>query len=153
VPSTSLLVPETITNFSLKCKGLAFFLTKDVNITHMKTSLLVTIIAFPTIASAQGLQQYIPTVISFVSDTLIPVILAIAFLFVVFNAIRYSVLEGTNPESREKAKGLMLYSVLAFVLIIIFWGVINLLVSGTGLGGATPPTPDFEKQFSPSPAT
>lgn len=65
----------------------------------------------------------------------------------VFNIVRYFVLGSTNEEGREKAKAYLLYSIFAFVFIIVFWGIVNLLVATTGLDGAPMPTTDFEMEF------
>jgi hypothetical protein len=40
---------------------------------------------------------------------------------------------GANDEKKEKGKSLMIYATLGFVLIIVFWGIINLIASSTGL--------------------
>jgi hypothetical protein len=44
---------------------------------------------------------------------------------------------GANEEKKEQGKSLMIYATLGFVLIIIFWGIVNLLTESTGLGGAS----------------
>jgi hypothetical protein len=40
---------------------------------------------------------------------------------------------GADEAKRESGKQLMIYATLGFVLIIIFWGVINFVVSSIGL--------------------
>lgn len=97
----------------------------------------------PFIAHAASLQTFIVGVTKFLSDVLIPFILGIAFLFFVVNAVRYFVVESSSEDGREKAKALTIYSVSAFVLIIIFWGIINLLSISIGLEGETQPGQDY----------
>ena len=70
---------------------------------------------------------------------LIPFILAIGFLVFVWGMFRYFIAGGANEEARESGRSLMIYATLGFVLIIIFWGIINLLSSSTGLQGKTAP--------------
>jgi len=55
-------------------------------------------------------------------------------------------LQSNNKEGREKARSLVMYSVIAFVFLIIFWGVINLLSSSLGLSGTAQPQSDYMQQ-------
>jgi hypothetical protein len=80
-----------------------------------------------------NLQTYIATFISFLNGIVIPFMLGMAFLVFVINVFRFFILGGANPDSQEKAKQLAVYGVGAFVFIIIFWGVVNLLTSSFGL--------------------
>jgi hypothetical protein len=47
---------------------------------------------------------------------------------------------GANDESKEKGKSLMIYATLGFVLIIIFWGIVNLLAGSTNEDEGVAPT-------------
>lgn len=116
---------------------------------NMKYTLLSLLLLLPAISFAQGLQTYIPSILAFINTSLIPFILGIAFLVVVFNTVRYFVAGSTSEEGREKAKGFITYSIFAFVFIIVFWGLINLLVNFTGLSGTAPITTDFQTQYTP----
>jgi hypothetical protein len=60
---------------------------------------------------------------------LIPFVIGIGFLVFVFGMFWYFIAGGADDEKREKGRKLMIYSVLAFVLIVVFWGIINLLSS------------------------
>ncbi|MEZ4104487.1 MAG: hypothetical protein R3B60_04375 [Candidatus Paceibacterota bacterium] len=72
------------------------------------------------------------TILVFANTVLIPFIVGIGFLVFVWGMFQYFIAGGANEESKEKGKSLMIYAILGFVLIIIFWGVINLLASSTG---------------------
>ena len=111
----------------------------------MKHILLTAILLLPFAASAQGLQTYIPSLLTFINTVIVPLILGIAFLVFVINTVRYFVANSSSEEGREKAKGFMLYSIFAFVFIIVFWGIINLLISTTDLGGCNPPMSDYQQ--------
>ncbi len=99
----------------------------------------------PTIALAQTLsaQGFIKGFLAFSNKTLIPALLGIAFLLFVINVIRFFVIQGSEEDGRENAKNLALYSVLTFVVLIVFWGVINLLAGSLGFSGKSAPTPDY----------
>ena len=108
-------------------------------------SLLALIILLPSIALAQNLsvQGFITSFLAFSNTVLIPFLLGFAFLFFVFNAIRFFVAGGANEKDRTAAKSLAIYGVLAFVIMVIFWGVVNLLASSIGFDGQNVPTPDY----------
>jgi len=101
------------------------------------------LLCFPFIMHAQSLQSMIPNVLTFLSSVVVPFLIGIAFLFFVANVIRYFVIESTAEDGRKKAKALAIYGVAAFVIIVIFWGVVNMLVSSTGLDGVTQPKQDY----------
>ncbi len=105
----------------------------------------------PGIATAQGtLQTLLTNIPTFLSDIVIPFLFGIAFLLFIINVIRYFVIEGSNEDGRKKAKDLALYSIAAFVFLIIFWGIVNMFVKSTGLQGEAQPCPDYIKQFDAS---
>jgi hypothetical protein len=113
-----------------------------------KIPYIATLFPFlPSIALAQTLsaQGLIGKFLAFSNSTLIPFALGIAFLLFLINVIRFFVIQGAEEDGRENAKNLAIYSVLAFVTLIIFWGVVNLLAGSIGLGGKSAPTPDYVK--------
>ena len=108
-------------------------------------SLVALFSLLPAFAHAQGLQGFLTNFALFIDGVLIPFMFGIAFLVFIFNAVRFFVLQSNNKEGREKARSLVMYSVIAFVFLIIFWGVINLLSSSLGLDGCDAPTSDYVK--------
>ena len=104
----------------------------------------VALFAFPAVIFAQGgiandgsggeFGQLLRDILTFSNDILIPFILGIGFLVFVWGMFRYFIAGGANDESKESGKSLMVYATLGFVLIIVFWGVVNLLANSTGLG-------------------
>lgn len=77
--------------------------------------------------------------ISFINDYVIPFILGVGFLFFVWGMFLYFIKGGSNDEEKAKGKSLLIYATSGFVLIFIFWGIVELFV-GT-FGG---PTPDLD---------
>jgi len=106
-------------------------------------SLFLLLALFPVVAEAQTLQNLLINFTKFLSTIIIPFLIAVAFFFFVVNAVRYFIIESTNETGREKAKALALYGVLAFVFIIIFWGIVNMIASSIGLQGKAQTTPDY----------
>jgi uncharacterized membrane protein YidH (DUF202 family) len=95
--------------------------------------------ALPFITNAQlfdpnGNEKTIfSNIIDFINSVLIPFIIAIGFLAFVWGMFKYFIWGGHNEESKEQGKSLMIWATLGFVLIIVFWGIVNLLADATGL--------------------
>jgi len=101
------------------------------------------LLAVPLAASAQfdptggEFGTLLANILIFTNTVLIPFIIGIGFLVFVWGMFQYFIAGGANEEKKEAGKGLMIYATLGFVLIIVFWGVINLLTQSTGLDGET----------------
>lgn len=77
------------------------------------------------------------TIIEFSNSVLIPFIIGIGFLVFVWGMFQYFIAGGANDDSKEKGKSLMIYATVGFLLIIVFWGIVNLLANATGLDNST----------------
>ena len=112
---------------------------------HMLIALLLFMVV-PVLVFAQAMPAggFIPedggafgtllkNILTFSNNVLIPFILGIGFLVFVWGMFKFFILGGANDEEKDKGKSLMVYATLGFVLIIVFWGVINLVASSTGL--------------------
>ena len=101
--------------------------------------------ALPNVSSAQlatsgnagPFQDLLVNILEFSNTTLIPFIIGIGFLFFVWGMFQYFIAGGANEESKQKGKSLMINATIGFVVIIIFFGIINLLTNSTGLEGET----------------
>jgi uncharacterized membrane protein YidH (DUF202 family) len=100
------------------------------------------LLAFPlSFAAAQiattggggNFEKLLRNILDFTNDVLIPFIIGIGFLVFVYGMFKYFIAGGADEEKRESGKQLMIYATLGFVLIIVFWGIVNLLTSSTGL--------------------
>ena len=74
-------------------------------------------------------------ILNFGNTVVIPFIIGMGFLVFVWGMFQYFVAGGANEESKEKGKRLMINATVAFIVIIIFFGAINLLTTSTGLEG------------------
>lgn len=104
--------------------------------------LLPTLIFLPVATHAMSLQETVGNFTVFLINVIVPFLLGLGFLFFAINVIRYFVAGSANDDGREKAKNLAVYSVLGFVVILVFWGVVNMLSQSIGLTGNTP-TSDY----------
>jgi Type IV secretion system pilin len=95
------------------------------------------------IAARGTLGFYIVELIKFFDRYVIPLILALAFLFFIWNAAKYFIFSGANDEDLKKAKSLMLWGFLGFVLILSTWGIVGIFIDGLKLEGFSPSCPDY----------
>lgn len=90
-----------------------------------------------------GLIEYMLNVTIFLNRIVIPALLALAFFFVVFNIVRYFIFKGDTEDGQKAAKSQIIYSVSAFVVVFIFWGMVELLTATIGLEDEPVPCPDY----------
>lgn len=105
----------------------------------------LSLAVLPTTASAQlatsadggEFQDLLLNILNFINTVIIPSIIAIGFLVFVWGMFQYFIAGGANDEKKEQGKSFMIWATLGFVLIIVFWGVVNLLTQSTGLDKQT----------------
>ncbi len=104
----------------------------------------IAMYAFPVVVAAQlavpaggggPFETLLLNILTFTNTVLIPFIIGIGFLVFVWGMFQFFIFGGSNDEAKEKGKSLMIYATLGFVIIIVFWGVVNLLVGTLGIGG------------------
>jgi hypothetical protein len=81
------------------------------------------------------LGTFLGNILKFANDVLIPFIFGIGFLIFVFGMFQFFIAGGANDEKKEKGKSLMIWATLGFVIILVFWGIVNIVAGGTGLSG------------------
>jgi hypothetical protein len=109
-----------------------------------KLSVVSTLFILPVMAfAADGLAQngtggkfgqILGELLGLTNTLIIPFILGIGFLVFVWGMFQFFIVGAANDEAKEKGKSLIVYATLGFVLVIIFWGVVNLIAQSTGLG-------------------
>ncbi len=76
-------------------------------------------------------------IIAFINNVLIPFIIAMGFLAFVWGMFKYFILGGSDDDKKVQGKSLMIHATMGFVIIIIFFGLVNMITSSTGLEGET----------------
>lgn len=103
---------------------------------------ILAAVFLPATVSAQGIavssdagpfQDLLENILAFSNDILIPFIIGIGFLVFVWGMFKFFIFGGANEESKEQGKSLIIWATIGFVMIIIFWGIVNLLTESTGL--------------------
>lgn len=125
---------------------------------YMKTILLALLFLTPSVAAAQaaaapaqGIVPYLTSFLTFLNGTVVPLLLALAFLFFIWQAVRYFILESADEEGRKKARSLALWGILAFVLMISIWGIVNFLTAGLGFTRDEAICPDYVRRSGDCP--
>ncbi len=95
--------------------------------------LALTLVLTPAITFAAEfteLTTFSTTIVEFINGTLIPLIFAVALLIFIWGMFLYFILGGGDEGKREQGKGLMLWAIIGFVMMIIIFGVVNLVANG-----------------------
>ena len=89
----------------------------------------------PVVALAQygQINTEIAKVVTFINNVLIPLIFAIALLVFVWGMFKFFIYN--TEEEKEKGKELAIYAIVAFVLMVSIWGIVNLVANGLGFAG------------------
>lgn len=107
------------------------------------TLLSATVLMLPALVHAQTFQNFLTNFNVFLTKTILPFVMALAFAFFIINVIRFLIIDSANEEGREKAKALAIYGVGAFIFIVVISGIVNLLISSVGIGGVAPTKSDY----------
>lgn len=91
----------------------------------------------------QSVQQFIASLTFFIGNVLIPFLFGLALLFFLWNAFRFFILGAHETEARDNARRLALYGILGFVFLVSIWGIVNIFVSGLGIGRESAITSDY----------
>jgi hypothetical protein len=74
-------------------------------------------------------------ILTFIDGIVIPFILGIGFLVFVWGMFQYFIRGGANDEAKESGKSLIMYAIAGYVVILAFWGIVNIISGGIGLEG------------------
>jgi hypothetical protein len=81
------------------------------------------------------------SILKFIDGVIIPFILSIGFLIFVWGMFKYFIQGGANDEAKESGKSLIMYAIAGYVVILAFWGIVNILSNGLGLEETLDSTP------------
>ncbi len=79
------------------------------------------------------LSQAFLAITTFLNNVLVPFLLAIGFFVFVWGVIKYFVIGGDNDDAKASGKSLIIYAIAGFVVILAFWGIVNIISNGIGL--------------------
>ena len=105
--------------------------------------------ALPLLAAAQtitSLQSAGQFAINFINTVLVPVIFAVAFIVFIFGVFQYFILSRGDEEKQSQARGLMLWGLIGFFVMVSVWGLVNILLGTFNLNSAVPTYPNTPQQ-------
>lgn len=101
---------------------------------------MVALISMPVMAMAQvdSLEEGFEAIIDIINSFIIPLIIGVAGLIFMIGVIKY-VASGEDSASREGARNMMVYGIIALFVMISVWGLVNLLVGTFNLDNELDP--------------
>jgi Mg2+/citrate symporter len=94
--------------------------------------LVAPLVAFGAPGDLTEVDNFLDKIVKFMNNTLIPLIFAVAFLMFVWGMFKTFILGGSDEGKQEEGKQLMMYAIAGFVIMISFWGIVNLVANGFG---------------------
>ncbi len=98
---------------------------------------LAFIQAFADTATSTGdfgeINNFIGKITSFINNTAIPLIFAISLVVFIWGMFMFFIKDGAAE--KEQGKQLAIWAVVAFVLMVSIWGIVNLIAGGLGFSG------------------
>ncbi|HVB19987.1 MAG TPA: pilin [Candidatus Paceibacterota bacterium] len=77
-----------------------------------------------------------------INGVLVPVLFAVAFIVFLYGIAKAYIFSGGDPEKVSQGHKLLLWGIIAFVVMVSIWGLVNVVANTFGLAGAyAPPTP------------
>jgi uncharacterized membrane protein YidH (DUF202 family) len=103
----------------------------------MKQSSLVAlavVMVMPVMALAQfgEINDFVGQITDFINNILIPLVFAVALLFFIWGMFKFFIYGGADDDERTKGRNLMVWSIVAFVLMVSIFGIVNLIAGGLG---------------------
>ena len=97
---------------------------------------VMPLMAFAQFEGSDGIGGLAQSIIDFINQTLVPLVFALALIVFIWGLFQSFILGGTDPEAREKGKGLMLWGIVAFFVMVSVWGLVNILTGSLNLDGS-----------------
>ena len=96
------------------------------------TSVTLTAFVLPLVSSAAPITTVSGVgglIITTINNVLVPVIFAVAFIVLLWGAFQTFILGATSDDAKEKGKGLMLWGLIGFFVMVSVWGLVNILTT------------------------
>ncbi|HUY62760.1 MAG TPA: hypothetical protein VMV50_03160 [Candidatus Paceibacterota bacterium] len=89
-----------------------------------------------------GICQVANTILYLINGVFVPVLFAVAFIVFLYGVAKAYIFSGGDPGEVEKGHKLILWGIIAFVVMISLWGLVNVVANTFGLAGySAPPMP------------
>ncbi len=110
-------------------------------------SLLVLFLSMIPIASthAAGFKNINDVSDKFINlgNTFLQLLIAFAFIWIVFNVVRYLIVGADSEDKRKTAKQAIVWGVIGLAIILSIWGIVNVVIKTFVFDNNTAPTSQF----------
>ncbi len=89
----------------------------------------------------QYIQGYATSITGIINSTLVPTLLAVAFLVFLWGIYKYFIKGAADPKAQESGKTFALYGIIGFVIIFAVWGIVGIFMDTLNLSSNASPTP------------
>jgi len=95
---------------------------------------LITILVLPSVVLAASTLNDIESAALNILNLVVPLFIAAAVVVFLWSVLKY-INSGDNAETREQAKSLMIYGVIAIFVMVSVWGLVGVLRNMFTLNG------------------
>lgn len=88
------------------------------------------------------------TVINLINGVLVPVLFAVAFIVFLYGIAQTYIFSHGEPGKVSEGHKTLLWGIIGFVVMILLWGLVNVVANTFGLYGSFAPEPP--KSYSPT---
>ncbi|MDP2665423.1 MAG: hypothetical protein Q8P23_02095 [bacterium] len=93
----------------------------------------------PFMCGASNICQVASTILYIINYVLVPVLFALAFIVFLYGIAKAYIFSGGDPAKVSEGHKLLMWGIIAFVVMISLWGLVNVVANTFGLYGAPAP--------------
>ncbi len=147
-----LIIQTTCNLLQVVCVYIKNLLKNVIYLVYMKNSFIYVGVLFllsPLVMFAQfgEVDTFFTNISTFINNVLIPLLFAFALLFFIYGLFRYFILGGADEGNREKGRSIMIWSIVAFVMAVSIWGIVNAIAGGLSFDDNPPPRTPTGPEF------
>ena len=103
----------------------------------LATTLPLVAVLAPVAAGAVTFDQFVGQTLTGFINTTIKFLIALATLLFIIGVVRY-IFAGGSAEKTEEARRFIIFAIVGLALIVVIWGVVNIVVSSLGTDNTAP---------------
>ena len=105
----------------------------------LRNILIAALVSFPALAFAQTTNfGSILTIVAQNMNKVLLLMIGLAVLLVIFYVVKFFTLKSRGEETIKEGGTYVLYAVIGLVVIVSFWGIVNILLATFGTGQNSP---------------
>lgn len=104
---------------------------------YLSNIVLTALLILPVVAGAQiadgnagDIGGFIGEIVTFINQTLVPFVFAVSLLLFIYGVYLYFFHDRSAEDNIKNGRAYMIWAILAFVIMVSVWGIVNLLAGG-----------------------